>query len=142
MSPVYSPPVTGILGHNQHTKLLVTKLPQATAHLTVALYLRRWPVELCIKELKSVVGLGQHQVTKDVARVERSVAVAVMAYLLLLRLRAKQIKPGTSWSAFTLKQELAWEWGIDHLHRTVRQEARKEIRRQRTAEPPPLRLAA
>jgi hypothetical protein len=28
----------------------------------------------------------------------------VMAYLLLLRLRAKQIKPGRSWSAFTLKQ--------------------------------------
>jgi hypothetical protein len=93
----------------KHTKLLVTNLPHATAHLTVALYLRRWPVELCIKELKSVVGLGQHQVTRDAARVERSVAVAVMAYLLLLRLRAKQIKPGSSWSAFTLKQELAWE---------------------------------
>jgi len=44
----------------KHTKLLVTNLPHATAHLTVALYLRRWPVELCIKELKSVVGLGQH----------------------------------------------------------------------------------
>jgi hypothetical protein len=126
----------------KHTKLLVTNLPQATAHLTVALYLRRWPVELCIKELKSVVGLGQHQVTKDAARVERSVAVAVMAYLLLLRLRAKQIKPGSSWSAFTLKQELAWEWGTRQLHRTVRQETRKEIRRQRVAEPPPLRLAA
>jgi hypothetical protein len=126
----------------KHTRLLVTNLPQATAHLTVALYLRRWPVELCIKELKSVVGLGQHQVTKDAARVERSVAVAVMAYLLLLRLRAKQIKPGRSWSASTLKQELAWEWGTDQLHRTVRQEARTEIRRQRMAEPPPLRLAA
>jgi hypothetical protein len=71
-----------------------------------------------------------------------SVAVAVMAYLLLLRLRANQIKPGSSWSAFTLKQELAWEGGTHHLHRTVRQEARKEIRRQRAAEPPPLRLAA
>jgi hypothetical protein len=126
----------------KHTKLLVTNLPQATAHLTVALYLRRWPVELCIKELKSVVGLGQHQVTKDAARVERSVAVAVMAYLLLLRLRAQQIKPGTSWSAFTLKQELAWEWGTTQLHRTIRQETRKEIRRQQVAEPPPLRLAA
>jgi hypothetical protein len=126
----------------KHTKLLVTNLPQATAHLTVALYLRRWPVELCIKELKSVVGLGHHQVTKDAARVERSVAVAVMAYLLLLRLRAKQIKPGTSWSAFTLKQELAWEWGSTQLHRTIRQETRKEIRRQQAAEPPPLRLAA
>jgi hypothetical protein len=126
----------------KHTKLLVTNLPQATAHLTVALYLRRWPVELCIKELKSVVGLGQHQVTKDAARVERSVAVAVMAYLLLLRLRAKQIKTGSSWSAFTLKQELAWEWGTRPLHRTIRQETRTEIRRQRMAEPPPLQLAA
>jgi Transposase DDE domain len=126
----------------QHTKLLVTNLPQATAHLTVALYLRRWPVELCIKELKSAVGLGQHQVTKDAERVERSVAVAVMAYLLLLRLRAKQIKPGRSWSAFTLKQELVWEWGTRQLHRTVRQEARKEIRRQRAAEPPSVQLAA
>jgi Transposase DDE domain len=126
----------------KHTKLLVTNLPHATASLTVALYLRRWPVELCIKELKSVVGLGQHQVTKDAARVERSVAVAVMAYLLLLRLRAKQIKPGSSWSAFTLKQELAWEWGTCQLQRIIRQETRKEFRRQQTAEPPPLRLAA
>jgi hypothetical protein len=89
-----------------------------------------------------VVGLGQHQVTKDAARVERSVAVAVMAYLLLLRLGAKQIKPGSSWSAFTLKQELAWEWGTRQWHRTVRQEVRKEVRRQHAAEPLPLRLAA
>lgn len=140
--------VTGVLSRRRrndspkHTKLLVTNLPQATAPLTVALYLRRWPVELCIKELKSVVGLGQHQVTKDAARVERSVAVAVMAYGLLLRLRAKQIKPGSSWSAFTLKQELAWEWGTRQLHRTIRQETRKEFRRQQAAEPPPVRLAA
>jgi len=127
----------------KHTKRLVTNLPQATTtHLTVARYLRRGPVELCIKELKRVVGLGQPQVTKDAARVERSVADALMASLLLLRLRAKQIKPGSSWSAFTLKPELAWEWGAHQLHRTVRQETRKEIRRQRAAEPPPLRLAA
>jgi Transposase DDE domain len=126
----------------KHTKLLVTNLPHATASLTVALYLRRWPVELCIKELKSVVGLGQHQVTEDAARVERSVAVAVMAYLLLLRLRAKQIKPRSSWSAFTLKQELAWQWGTRQLHRTIRQETRKEIRRHYAAELPPLRRTA
>jgi hypothetical protein len=126
----------------KHTKLLVTNLPQATAHLTVALYLRRWPVELCIKELKGAVGLGQHQVTKDAARVERSVAVAVMAYLLLLRLRAKQIKPGTPWSAFTLKQNLAWEWGARQLHRSARQEARKEIRLHLVPKEAPMRLAA
>jgi hypothetical protein len=126
----------------RHTKLLVTNLPQATAHLTVTLYLRRWPVELCIKELKGVVGLGQHQVTKDAARVERSVAAAVMAYLLLLRLQAKRIKPGSSWSAFTLKQELAWDWGARQLHRRARQEARKEVRVRIAPKEAPMRLAA
>jgi hypothetical protein len=126
----------------RHTKLLVTNLPQATAHLTVTLYLRRWPVELCIKELKGVVGLGQHQVTKDAARVERSVAAAVMAYLLLLRLQAKRIKPGSSWSAFTLKQELAWDWGTRQLHRRARQEARKEVRVRIAPKEAPMRLAA
>jgi hypothetical protein len=126
----------------KHTKLLVTNLPQATAHLTVALYLRRWPVELCIKELKGVTGLGQHQVTKEAGRVERSVAVAVMAYLLLVRLRAKQIKPGTSWSAFTLKQQFAWEMGARQLKRVARQEARKEVQLRLAAQEPQLRLAA
>jgi hypothetical protein len=126
----------------KHTKLLVTNLPQATAHVTVACYLRRWPVELCIKELKGVVGLGQHQVTKDAARVERSVAVALMAYLLLLRLRAKQIQPGSSWSAFTLKQGLAWEWGARQVQRAARQEARREVRLRPTAQGVQLRLAA
>jgi Transposase DDE domain len=126
----------------KQTKLLVTNLPQATALTTVACYLRRWPVELCIKELKGVVGLGQPQVTKEAARVERSVAVAFMAYLLLLRLRAKQIKPGTSWSAFTLKQGLAWDWGARQLKRTARQEARREVRMRPTAQEVQLRLAA
>ncbi len=98
--------------------------------------------QLCIKELKGVVGLGQHQVTKEAARVERSVAVAVRAYLLLLRLRAQQIKPGSSWSAFTLKQELAWDWGTCQLHRTARQEARKEVRLHLAPKEAPMRLAA
>jgi hypothetical protein len=88
------------------------------------------------------VGLGQHQVTKDAARVERSVAVAIMAYLLLLRLRARQIKPGSSWSAFTLKQELAWDWGARQLQRTARQEARKEVRLRLAPKEAPMRLAA
>jgi DDE superfamily endonuclease len=126
----------------KQTKLLVTNLPQATAHVTVACYLRRWPVELCIRELKGVVGLGQHQVTKEAARVERSVAVALMAYLLLLRLRAKQIKPGTSWSAFTLKQQFAWVVGARQLKRAARQEARKAIRSRSVPKEVPLRLAA
>ena len=126
----------------KQTKLLVTNLPQATAHTTVAVYLRRWPVELCVKELKGVVGLGQHQVTKDMVRVERSVAIALMAYLLLLRLRAKQIKPGTSWSAFTLKQQFAWEVGTRQLKRVARQEGRKEARLRTATKEVQLPLAA
>jgi hypothetical protein len=126
----------------KHTKLLVTNLPQATAHVTVACSLRRWPVELCIKELKGVVGLGEHQVTKDAARVERSVAVAGMAYLLLLRLRAKQIKPGRAWSAFTLKQQFAWAVGTRQLKRAARQEARKEVQLRLVAKEAHLQLAA
>jgi hypothetical protein len=101
-----------------------------------------WLTELCIKELKSVVGLGQSQVTKDAARVERSVAVALMAYLLLLRLRAKQIQPGTSWSAFTLKQRLAWDWGARQMQRAARQEVRREVRLRLAPQEVQLRLAA
>jgi hypothetical protein len=43
--------------------------------------------------------------------VERSAAIALMAYLVLLHLQAKQVKPGTSWSIFALKQKFAWEVG-------------------------------
>lgn len=129
------------LGPKQ-SKLRVTNLPQATARVTVPLYLRRWPVELCFKELKGGIGVGQHQVTKDADRVERSVAVALMAYLLLLRLRAHQIQAGKSWSAFTLKQQFAWEVGARQLKRTVRQEVRTEIRRHLKLKEVPLRLAA
>jgi hypothetical protein len=140
--------VTGVLSRQRrndspkHTNLLVTTLPQATAHLTVALYLRRWPVELGSKELKGVTGLGQPQVTQDAKRVERSVAVALMAYLLLLRLRAKQLKPGTSWSAFTLTQQFAWEVGARQLKRVARQAARQEVQLRFAAQEPQLRLAA
>lgn len=125
-----------------HPPLLVTNLPQATAHLTVALYLRRGPVELCITAVQGVVGLGQPQGTQDAARVERSVAVARRASLLLLRLRAKQIKPGTSWSAVSLKQQFAWEVGARQLQRVARQEARKEVKLRLVATEPHLRLAA
>jgi hypothetical protein len=140
--------VTGVLSRRRRndspkpTKLRVTNLPQATAHTTVACYLRRWPVELCSKALKGVGGLGQPQVTKEAARIERSVAVAVLAYLRLLRLRAKQIKPGSSWSAFTLTQQFAWEVGAQQLKRTARHEARKEVRSRLAAEETQWRLAA
>ena len=58
----------------KQTNILVTNLPETvTAREIVGVYLRRWWVELLVKELKGVVGMGQHQVTKKVDRVERSV---------------------------------------------------------------------
>jgi Transposase DDE domain len=117
----------------KQTKLLVTNLPMATARLIVAIYLRRWPVEICFKELKSGLGLGHAQVTKDAARVQRSVAVTLMAYLVLLRLQAKHIKPGAAWSIFALKQRFAWEVGAQQIKRTTQQETLKEIKKLKLA---------
>jgi hypothetical protein len=59
--------------------------------------------------VKGVVGLGQHQVTTQLGRVERSVAVAIMAYLLLLKLRTKAIPAGCPRRAFHLQRAFAWE---------------------------------
>jgi hypothetical protein len=66
-------------------------------------------IELLFKELKRVVGLGQHQVTKTADRVDRSVAVAIMAFLLLLKLRAQDVPANRPWSAFCLQRAFAWE---------------------------------
>jgi hypothetical protein len=88
----------------------VTNLPETvTAREIVGLYPRQWWVELLMKELKGVVGPGQHQVTSKADRVERSVAVAIMAYPLLLKLRAKDIPGDRPWSAFRLQRAFAWE---------------------------------
>jgi len=91
------------------TKILVTNLPQVNSRTVIALYTRRWQVELLIKELKGVTGMGQAQVTKEPRRVERSVALSVMAYLMLLRFRHTDIPEKGAWSAFTLKRNFIWE---------------------------------
>ena len=91
------------------TKILVTNLPKVTSRTVIALYSRRWNVELLIKELKGVTGMGQAQVTKEPRRVERSVALSLMAYLMLLPFRHTDIPAQGAWSAFTLKRNFAWE---------------------------------
>jgi hypothetical protein len=69
--------------------------------------------------------MGQHQVTKKPDRIERSVAVAIMAYLLLLKLRAKDVPADRPWSAFRLQRALAWEVVQAQCERSARQMARK-----------------
>ena len=110
----------------KQTKILVTNLPETVpAREIVGVYLRRWWIELLVKELKGVVGLGQHQVTKQADRVERSVAVAIMAYLLLLKRRARDIPADRPWSAFRLQRAFAWEVVQAQCERSARQMARK-----------------
>ena len=86
-----------------NTKIIVTNLPGVTARQVIAIYQRRWPVEIIFKELKSGLGLGEHQVTKKENRVENSLGVAIIAYLFLLRVCKDNIKSGHSWSIFQLQ---------------------------------------
>jgi hypothetical protein len=85
------------------TKILVTNLPQLTPRQVVSIYQKRWAIELVNWELKSGLGLGQHQVSGDEKRSTNSVGIAVLAYLFLLRACHREITPGQSWSIFQLQ---------------------------------------
>jgi len=87
----------------KNTKLLVTNLLELTGRQVIDIYQRRWAIEILFKELKSGLGLGEHQVTKKLPRIEKSLGIALIAYLLLLRARKDDIKPGKPWSIFQLK---------------------------------------
>ena len=113
----------------KQTNILVTHLPETvTAREVVGVYWRRWWVELLCKELTGVVGRGQHQVTQKPDRVERSVAVASTAYLLLLKLRAHDVPADRPWSAFRLHRTFAWEVIQAQCERSACQMARKWLR--------------
>jgi Transposase DDE domain len=115
------------------TKILVTNLPAVTARQVVDVYRRRWAVELLIKELKGATGLGQHQVTKDPQRVERSIAMAVMAYLMLVKFRAQDIPERGAWSIFTLKRNFTWQLAHAQLERSVMQRLSKGLQERKAA---------
>jgi hypothetical protein len=117
----------------KQTKILVTNLPDVTARQVVDIYRRRWSVELLMKELKGATGLGQHQVTKDPQRVERSVAISILAYLMLLKFRAQDIPERGSRSVFTLKRNFTWQIAQGQLERSVEQRLRKGRQERRAA---------
>jgi len=97
-------------GHNagpQKTKILVTNLVDLTARHVISVYQRRWSVEILFEELKSGLGLGEHQVSKKMDRIEKSIVIAIIAYLVLIRARKKDITSGRSWSIFQLKSNLS-----------------------------------
>ena len=90
----------------QHTKILVTNLAELTPSQVVCIYQKRWAIELMHWELKSGLGLGEHQVSGDKNRSEKSVGIAVLAYLLVLRVCHHEIIPGKPWSIFQLQHAL------------------------------------
>jgi Transposase DDE domain len=117
----------------KQTKILVTNLPDARARQVVDVYRRRWAVELLIKELEGATGLGQHQVTKDPQRVERSITISVMAYLMITKFRAQDIPERGAWSMFTLKRNCTWQLAQAQLERSVEQRLRKGVQERKAA---------
>jgi hypothetical protein len=90
----------------KHLKILVTNLDEWTRRQVVSAYQRRWPVEQINRELKTDLGLGQHQVRGAEGRIENSFGIAVLAYLLLIRACHQEILPGKAWSVAQLQHAL------------------------------------
>ena len=87
-------------------RVLLTNLPNLTSREILMIYQKRWHTEVLFRELKSGLGLGQMQVTKDSGRVERSIALGLMSYLCLLRISLKANPKASSWSLFQAKWNL------------------------------------
>jgi hypothetical protein len=90
----------------QQTQILVTNLAALTPSQVVCIYRKRWAIEVMNWELKSGLGLGEHQVSGDKNRSEKSVGIAVLAYLFVLRVCHHEIAPGKAWSIFQLQHAL------------------------------------
>ena len=88
------------------TQILVTNLDEWIPRQVVSAYQGRWPVEQINRELKTDLGLGAHQVSREEGRSEKSFGIAVLAYLLLIRAYHQEILPGTSWSIAQLQHAL------------------------------------
>ena len=89
-----------------NTKLLVTNLPDVTARQVVWLYQNRWSIELINRNLKSDLGMGEHQVRGGRDQLEKSFGIALLAYLFVLRLRHHEMVPGKPWSLSQLQHSL------------------------------------
>jgi hypothetical protein len=115
------------------TKILVTHLPAVTARHVVDVDRRRWAVARLIKALKGAMGWGHHQVTKDPPRVERSVAMSVMASLMIVKVQAQDIPEHGAWSMLTLKQNFTWQLARGHREHAAEQRLRKELWERKAA---------
>jgi hypothetical protein len=102
----------------QGIKIIVTNLEGVSAARVLSMYSRRWGVELVFKELKSGLHLGRMQVTKEPERVKRSLALPVIAYLLLLRIYGHEESRMKAFNLFRLKERFI-EDVFDHESRRL-----------------------
>jgi DDE family transposase len=109
----------------QPGKLIVTNLDGANAPTMLSVYARRWGVEVTCKELKGGLHLGQMQVTREPGRVVPALLLPVLAYLLLLRLYGRTLRPEQGASLSALKPQFAQEVAQDYIERTERKGRRK-----------------
>jgi len=112
----------------KNTKLIVTNLTELTPRQILLIYQRRWSIELLMWELKSALGLGQHQVTRQEERVEKSIGIALLAYLFLLRACPHQIQPGQAWSIFQLQQEFRLKVFTHQVEHNMELKMKKQYR--------------
>lgn len=101
-------------------KILVTNLDEWTARQVVCAYQRRWPVEQINRELKTNLGLGEHQVRTEEGRIARSFGIALLAYLLLIRACHQEILPETSWSIAQLQHALRLRISTNQVEHNVK----------------------
>ena len=55
------------------------------------------------RELKTDLGLGEHQVSKEEGRIEKFFGMAALAYLLVIRVCHQEILPDKAWSVSQLQ---------------------------------------
>jgi hypothetical protein len=127
--------VTIVLSKNRrnvgpkNTKIIVTNLPMASARDVISVYQRRWPIEIIFKELKSGLGLGEHQVTKEEKRVENSFGIAIISYLFLLIVNKEHIRPNKPWGIFQIQEKFR----LKVITHQIRHSMNLEINRLKTA---------
>jgi hypothetical protein len=90
----------------KRVKIIVTNHQGASASAIVSQYSIRWAVEQINRELKTDLGMGEHQGRQDEGRIEKSFGMALLAYLFLLRVCHDEWRPGQSWSVAHLQHVL------------------------------------
>lgn len=93
-------------GHKQ-TKILVTNLPNdVDARTILAVYQKRWTVEILFRELKDGLGMGQYQIQGNVGHSERAIAIPIICHLVIQIAQYREIPKEGSWGI----EKLRWSF--------------------------------